>query len=367
MMKCTYGRLIRNIAALFILAVFIIPHESFAACKRGGGIFADKSISTTTISLPKDLVIESRDYNAGEVLYTSGVKDGSNDDLTITGCSSRYMVGFFYNHSPQVEATAYQGVMPTNIQGLGVQVMAYNQAGPYDGEMIIDNSWHDGDGSRGDHTLRSSSYMISLVATGGPISSGTLTFGSPVAQVDFRESASHSDDGDVASNLSLSNANVVVKAMGCSADVSAISFPFGKINLDQFNGQTKVGSVPTQDVNLSCEPGTNVSLSVTAVESKEDEANHTVIALTGAGNEGVASGVGVQLGLKTSGYDSGSNGLALNTSIPLITSNRDGGTVISGGASGQEKLTFSAIYYKTAAVVKPGTANATATLTLTYN
>ena len=145
-MKCTYGGLIRIIVALFILSVFAIPHASVAACKRGGGIFADKSISTTTISLPQNIIVESRNYDAGEVIYTSGVKDGSNDSLTISGCGRDYMVGFFYNNAPQVEGAAFQDVMPTNITGIGVQVFVYNQAGPYDGQMIIDNSWRNGDG-----------------------------------------------------------------------------------------------------------------------------------------------------------------------------------------------------------------------------
>lgn len=366
-MKVIFYRMLKATTIIFLLAASFVIHNSEAACKRGGGLFADKSLSTTTISLPSNLIVESRNYEAGEEIYTSGMKNGSNDDLTIEGCGNDYVVGYFYNYSPQVESSAGTEIMPTNIQGIGVVVKAANQAGPNDATMAVDNTWHNGSGSRGDHTLRDSQYMITLVATGGPISSGTLTFGSPIAQVDFRESSSHGADGDVASNLVLSNTDVVIKAMGCTADVSAISFPFGTLNLDEFSGQTKVGSAPSKDVNLSCEPGTNVSLSVSAAQSTDAGANNTVIALTGAGTEGVATGVGVQLGLKTSGYDSGENGLALNTDIPLITSTRSDNHVTSGGAAGAEKLTFSAVYYKTAAAVTPGKANATATLTLTYN
>ncbi|MCE0798788.1 type 1 fimbrial protein [Buttiauxella sp. A2-C1_F] len=366
-MKNVFNKILKTTAVIFLMCGTFVSHNCYATCTRNGGLFADNSISRSMVSLPEEIVIESRQYVSGEVLYTSGVHEGNNPQLTIANCGSGYKVGFFYNNSPQVEGATYSDVMPTNIEGIGVQVLVYNQAGPYDGQMTVDNSWRDGSGSRGDHTLRGSSYMIWLVATGAPISAGTLTFGSPVAQVEFRESASRSAAGVVASDLALSNADVIIKAVGCSADVSAISFPFGKVDLGQFDGQTKVGSVPTQDVNLSCEPGTNVSLSVTAAESKEDDVNHTVIALTGAGDEGVASGVGVQLGLKTSQYNSGSNGLQLNTPISLITSTRSSGKVTAGGATAQEKLTFSAVYYKTAAVVKPGKANATATLTLTYN
>jgi type 1 fimbria pilin len=208
------------------------------------------------------------------------------------------------------------------------------------------------------------SYQFSIDDTTG---GGELPIGAPIAQVDFRESPSHGASGDVASELRLTNANVVVKAMGCEADVSAINFAFGSVNLAGFDDNPKAGSAPTQDVNLSCEPGTDVSLTVNAAEATGDNPNHTIIALTNSGAAGVASGVGVQLGLKSSDYDSMSYGLPLNRTIPLFASTRSGQSYINGGTAATEKLTFSAVYYRTAPQVVPGIANATATMTLTYN
>ncbi|WP_072129027.1 type 1 fimbrial protein [Kluyvera genomosp. 1] len=350
---------------LFLFSLLVFTQHSLAACKRGGGVFADKSMATSTVALPANVVVESRSYAAGESIYQSGWKAGSNDDLTIEGCGRNYVVGFFYLNSPQVDSAAGTQVMPTNIPGLGVKVTTQNQAGPYDGVMAIDNDWHDGDG-KSTHTLSNSQYQVELVALGGPISSGNLTFSSPLAQVEFRESKSHSN-GDVASNVVLTNTAVTVKAMGCNADVSSISFNFGMIKLAAFDAASKVSAPDTQNITLSCEPGTNVSLSVNATAAAGDNANNTVLALTGAGSDGVATGIGVQLGLKASGYDSGANGLPLNQSIPLFTSSRSGVSYNSGGASAQEQLTFSASYYKTAAAVTAGSANATAVLSLTYN
>lgn len=365
-MKLISYRLMHAGCIFFVLIISLVSNNCFAACARSGSIFDDKSISTSTASLPKNIIIESRSYNAGDIIYSSGWQAGSNNKLTISGCGGNYQVGFFYLNSPQIDSGAGTTIMPTNIPGLGVRVSTQDQAGPYDSQMTIDNDWHAGDGGSS-HTLTNSQYLIELVALGGQISSGQLTFGSPVAQVDFRESTSHTAKGDVASNLELSNANVVMKAMGCTVDTSAINFPFGTINVTEFDSNIKVGSTPNQIVNLSCEPGSNVSLSVRAAEATGDNANHTVIALTGAGTEGVASGLGVQLGLKTSSYDSENNGIPLNNSISLITSTRSNGTVTNGGAAAQELLTFSATYYKTSETVTTGTANATATLTLTYN
>lgn len=357
-----------NIKKLLLLAIlFSFSHISHADCHRGSGMFDDKNISTSYILLPSNIVVENRDYSAGTILYTSGWVSGSNDDLTISGCGRSYVVGYYYLNSPQIEAAAGTEVMPTNLTGIGVRVTAMNQAGPNDSPTPVDNNWHSGSGTRDDHTLRNSQYMVELVATGGPISAGSLTFGSPLAQVDFRESASHSANGDIASNVVLSNTQVVIKAMGCNADTSSLNFNFNTINVTEFETQSVIRAPEDQTLNLSCEVGTNISLSVAAPEASGDNANHTVIALTGAGSEGVASGVGVQLGLKARTYDSGSQGLPLNQSIAIISSQRNANLYSSGGAQAQEPLTFSASYYKTAGSVTAGTANATATLTLTYN
>lgn len=350
----------------FFLLLILFSQQSLAACSRGGGIFADKSISTSTIALPANLIVESRIYTAGEPLYDSGWKSGSNSDLDISGCGRNYVVGFFYLNNPQVASPAGTQVMPTNITGLGVRVTAQNQAGPYDGAMPIDNDWHNGD--RGsDHNLNNSQYKVEFVALGGPISSGQLSFGSPLAQVEFRESSSHSANGDVASNVALTNTNVAIKAMGCNADVSSISFAFGTLKVADFDSATRIAAPDTQSVILTCESGTNVSLSLSATTAAGNNGNNTVFALNGEGGTDVAGGIGVQLGLQSSGYNSGSNGLPLNQNITLFTSSRNGSTYSSGGTGAQEQLIFSASYFKTGALVTAGSANASASITLTYN
>lgn len=351
---------------LFCSCLIFFSQHSFASCARGGGIFDNKNISTSTIALPANVVIESRTYTAGETLYDSGWQMGSNADLTISGCGRNYVVGYFYLHSPQMDSPAGTVVMPTNITGLGVKVSAEHQAGPYDDPMPIDNNWHGGDGGSG-HELKNSGYKVELVALGGPISSGQLSFGSPLAQVEFRESSSHSANGDVATNVALTNTNVAIKAMGCNADVSSISFGFDKVKVAEFDSATKVAAPQTQTVTLTCESGTNVSLSLNATPAAGNNDNNTVIALTGEGNADVASGIGVQLGLQSSGYNSGSNGLPLNQNITLFSSSRNGSTYSSGGTGSQEQLIFNASYFKTGAVVTAGSANSSASITLTYN
>lgn len=362
---------LKNFLLFFLL--LLVVGNSYAVCERErhGVIFVTTDpMTVSTIVLPANLLVESRDYSANELIYSSGWVSGNPSSIRITNCGRNYVVGWFYLNDPQTSLSGGE-IAPTNITGLGVKVTTKGQAGPYDDPQVVNNGWKNGDGG-GDHGLNSQ-YLVELYSLGGPIASGTLTFGSPLAQVEFRDKQSHSSsDGDVASQVVLTNTHVVIKAMGCTADTSAIRFPFGAMNLNQFAGVTTVNGAPDQTVRLACEPGTNVKLSVTAEAVPGGIADNSVIALTGNGTEGVASGVGVQLGLKSRSYDSGESGLPLNQDVVLFTSQREdinltGSSLLSGGSAEQETLIFSARYYKISDKVIPGTANATATLNLTYN
>lgn len=72
------------------------------------------------------------------------------------------------------------------------------------------------------------------------------------------------------------------------------------------------------------------------------------MALTGQGNTGTAKGVGVQL---------------LYNGTPLAMNSR---LLLKQSAGGVETLPLTARYYQTLGTVQSGTANASATLNLTY-
>lgn len=357
--------------------LFLLSFSSFASCKRD----SNDSVSVSTIALPDNIVINSSGYAAGTILYDSGYVGGSDNKVTIGHCSNRYYVGFLYLSSPQTGVSIGDRVYPTGLDGIGVRVYTLNQAGPYDDERAIDNSWQNGDANflASSHTLNNSSYRLQLVATGGKISSGTLRLPSPLARVDFRESKSPSGDGDIASRLTVSSSQINVKATGCTSNVVALNFAMSDINMTRFDASPRVGGV-TREVNLTCEPGTNVSLTLQApAVSGGDNQNNTLIALSQEGESTVADGVGVQLNLRLASgkYDSGQSGLPLNTPIPILSSQRvsnssRGYTAFSdlsnpGGAAAGETLTFTADYYKNKSTITPGKANAAGAMTLTYN
>ncbi|MBK5142702.1 type 1 fimbrial protein [Budviciaceae bacterium BWR-B9] len=349
-----------------VLILCSVVSEVHADCRRAAG----NNVSVSNLTLPSKIVVTSQNYVGGEVIYASSWPGSQPSSVQITGCGKNYVVGFFYLNAPQASGTPMGDmVFPTGVTGLGVKVSTMNQAGPYDAVRAIDNTYQPGDG-KSTHNLNHSSYNLQLIATGGPISSGTLSFGSPIARVDFRESAG-SSSGDVASQFTVSTSAITVKAMGCNVTGSPVNLPLGNIQLSDFDSNTKVGTA-SADLTLNCEPGTNVSLSVAAPPvTSGDTANNTVIALTNAGSPGVASNVGVQLGFQSSLYNTYDNGLPLNTPITLATSTRttdkNGTVTVSGGAPGSIPIMVTATYYKTASPVGPGQANATGTLNFTYN
>ena len=135
--------------------------------------------------------------------------------------------------------------------------------------------------------------------------------------------------------------------LACSISSANISVPMGDVLVTKFTG---VGAMPvtkTFNVGLNCDANArvNVSLSGTA---NTDIANADILALSNAGTAGVADGLGVQM---------------LYNGAPL---KRDTRLLLKTAAGGVETFPFAARYYQTKSVVKPGKANATATLNLTY-
>ncbi|WP_064558765.1 type 1 fimbrial protein [Buttiauxella brennerae] len=353
-------------ALIFILLSICLFNSCEAACQRGGDMTANKNISVSSVSLPANIVVESRNYSPGEVVWSQGPITGSNSNLTITGCSNGYHVGFLYTGGGEKTASVdANGIVPTNIAGLGLRIYAQNQGGNYDGKHPIDNAFVSGDGSDKDHTLKNSAYFVELVATGGKITGGQLTFASPIAQVEFSEDGSESGRGDIASQLNLSSTNVAVKAMGCTADVSELNFDFGKVDINEFESKTTVGGAPDQTINLACEPGTNISFYIQGPLAQGNNPNHSILGIMQGGLT-VASGVGIQIDLKAGSYDSAGKGIPLNSFLQLFTSTRDGDT-ITGGAAANEALTFSAKVAKVEDDVTVGKVNTFATMSLSYN
>ncbi|EEP9764366.1 type 1 fimbrial protein [Salmonella enterica subsp. enterica] len=243
------------------------------------------------------------------------------------------------------------------------------------GEVLWQSGWVSTsevtmDGNKTHHAM-APAYNVELVALGGPITSGTATFQSPLARVSFRDSATEDSGGDILTHLYLGNTQLIMKAMGCRVETPAITVDLGSVNLGSFANSQTAGT-GEQDILLTCEQGTAISASLSAQPASGNNPDNSVIQLSNASAPTSATGVGVQLGIQAPDAGFFTDSLPINQKIDLfthtITTNADGSQTVNGGTMNMSTtLKISARYYKTAATVTAGQANATATLNLTYN
>lgn len=358
-----------------LMLLLIFPVLSWA-CE--GVNYGDVSMT----NLPEKILLSAGNYSAGTVLYDSGKITRSQ--AALINCQGDIYANFQWA-SNNTGNLIGDNIYTTSLQGVGLRVKVWlNITGEYDGDsgdfnsdyqqhFIGDVNYYLGKPSGlldyYASTNYSPAYQLQLVATGGPIATNSkLSLNDPVATV----SAKDSSGTIVISQLHISGTTTIqLTPMGCMVSSSGLNFAMGTVSASAFNSAGKAGSA-TQSVTLSCEPGTNVVMRVTAAEASGDNPNHTVMALTADGN--AATGVGVQLNLKD-------NALPLNTDISLYYSSRTtvtnngadtGYTIFTnpdfpGGAYAMQSLMFTTNYYKTAETVTAGSANASGVITFTYN
>ncbi|MEB6377367.1 fimbrial protein [Leclercia adecarboxylata] len=141
-----------------------------------------------------------------------------------------------------------------------------------------------------------------------------------------------------------------ITQVACAITTPNLVFLLGDVPLSRF-GNT-VGTLPdgaqsTLNLGLNCDSGANINVTLSGIPYPES-GNSSVLALSGQGAEGVADGVGVQL---------------LYNGVPLVLNST---VALKQANGGQESLPITARYYQTKTSVSTGTANASATLILTY-
>lgn len=145
--------------------------------------------------------------------------------------------------------------------------------------------------------------------------------------------------------VSISGMSVTVLA--CSLTTPTLAAPLGNIYATAFTGVGSTAGNNDFNMGLNCAVGTKVNVTMNGTQN-QDTANTSVLALTGAGSAGVAKGVGAQI---------------LYNNTPLNIGNK---LVLKTSAGGIETFPFKARYYQTLSTISPGSANATATLDITY-
>ncbi|MDA5533456.1 fimbrial protein [Yersinia mollaretii] len=153
----------------------------------------------------------------------------------------------------------------------------------------------------------------------------------------------------VSENLFSGIADINVSTYGCTLDTDNINFDLGKHQQSDFTRVSTKGNEIKKQINLTCAPNTKYSLQVDG----DAEPNHPgVIKLTQ--EPGAATGVGVQL-------------LTGPNKEPVVLGvAKEMGTTAASGTDIKQNIDITARYYQTAPTITPGSANASATYTMTY-
>lgn len=177
-------------------------------------------------------------------------------------------------------------------------------------------------------------YILRLVVTKNKIGSGQLTPGLYGQRILMQK--------DIYANIYI-NGGAIVSV--CSVKDDNISVPMGTVYDSQFSGPGSNSEEKTFSVNVNCPANSNVYVTMGGT-SDPDMTDGSVLALTPG--EGNATGIGAQI---------------LYDHTPLKLNEK---LFMKKAAGGDESLQFSARYIQTKPSITPGHANATGTLTITY-
>lgn len=277
-------------------------------------------------------VIVQRDAPIGSVVSSETIYVNNTSDYLKceAGDAQTQYLNWTYGWS------ATNNIYQTNVPGIGVRV-GFSYGGGIWGyipttrpmDNAITTTWTLGAQAR---------WQVEIIKT-GPVVAGRINSG---------KYANLTIQGVEILSLFSNGANIVPVA--CSMTTQSLSFPIGNVLATNFGstiGTTPASAQTTQNLVLNCDAFANINVSLSGTQNP-DIANTSVLALTGQGSAGVASGVGVQL---------------LYNGTPLQLNNR---IVLKQSTGGQESFPLTARYYQTKTAVTTGSANTSATLNLTY-
>ncbi|HCB1501502.1 TPA: type 1 fimbrial protein [Klebsiella michiganensis] len=306
-----------------LLTLWLASSGAQATCQFASGVTAE---IPGYISFGNVMV--QRDAAVGSVLatITTGAYNGGN---TIAGCSEawtfRQELTKWLTLSPQGN-----GVYNTNVPGVGIRMTSPSgKVLPYDAPINANNYVViNGDGIKAE-----------LIKT-GDISGGTLDTG-----VLARASVANQF---YITNVTLNGTNTVT-SMACSVTTNDVDVPLGQHKKSEFSGPGSATGWKAFNIGLDCDKSARINVQIDATQDPSNIAG--VMKLDSASGDMAATGLGVQL------Y------FVPDDSAVQFGQSRFYYTSPNGGS---ETVQLKARYYQTTSAITAGTANATATFTLTY-
>ncbi|WBM72470.1 fimbrial protein [Buttiauxella sp. WJP83] len=187
------------------------------------------------------------------------------------------------------------------------------------------------------------SMTLALVKTSMTIGSGSLSRAQSIFGIGMYNTG-YGLGSNADSSVSYSG-NVFYRAVSCSVD-AIIPVPLNDVLVSNFSGTGTTAGDKNFNVPVLCNAPVNVSMNMTSAGyiSKPN----AVLALTPGGNN--ATGIGIQLLFN-------GNPVTFDNYFPV-------GNIINAGDT--LNVPFVARYYQSGSSITPGTANATATVTMAY-
>lgn len=326
-----YIKKIHGVARGFFWGIFLTTLAQYvhAGCTAINGWNNKRVI----INLPNRIVVQSS-APSGVPFYESTVNGGA-DGEQYARCNGTITSGTKYANG---WSTNGAGIAATNVAGVGIRLywMASGVT-PY----IVPTDPMNTFGSNDKHPLTwrngEPSWKIQLIKTGN-IEGGTLKTG---------DYAVFGTGGTFITTLSIGGGGKIVP-LGCTITKSNILVPMGTRDKSDFQGVGSSTAWEHVDIPLNCSQSAKINVRIDAVA---DGSAPGLMKLDGAPGDMAASGVGIQLY-----YRSDNNPVAFGQERFYRQS----------ANGGNESVQLKARYYQTHERIVPGTANGTATFTLTY-
>ncbi|MRS90357.1 fimbrial protein [Enterobacteriaceae bacterium RIT714] len=148
-------------------------------------------------------------------------------------------------------------------------------------------------------------------------------------------------------NIWSGQANLSISLNSCSLAAHSIAIPLGDVSDSSFTGVGSTSGAKAFSLKLSCNMGLNVHVALDGKQNA-DTSDTSVLALTEAGEDGTAGGIGVQILF---------NDTPLKLSEDILVGTTD---------TFNETYNFMAQYIQTKPTIDGGTADTTATFNVTY-
>lgn len=338
----------RNHRIKFLIGFFLAIY-GYVISDASAAVTCTRNISSMSVSASGDVSVQ-RDSTVGQPI-SDAVAGTMQQIAQCTISASVFYVNIESATSLSSGTTSYNGraVFGTNVNGAGITLGingGFTTPGRSNYYIKSGSTYITINGISNTGTGSTPVYIqpiFQLVKTLQPMSSGTVS--GTLANVVLRQGSA---TGAVLLTFPVTY-NATVKVLACSINNNTVNIPLDTVASASFTGVNSTQGDKLFTIGLSCDAGARVNAQM-SFTTDTDSTDSSVIAVTGKGQSGIASGVGIQLLYGSTPLKNGEN-VVLKTSA--------GGAEFPTGA-------FTARYYQTKDTVMPGNANATATMTLTY-